>query len=150
MDDRPSIRKADSNDIEGMVGLLAELFSIEDDFTIDSKKQRCGLELILKNSAAVILVAEKEDQVIGMISMQSLISTAMGERSGLIEDMIVTAEYRLQGIGRLLLGAIIEESLRLGYARLSLGVDLRNHPAQAFYHTFGFEMSSMGLMYRKR
>ncbi len=43
--------------------------------------------------------------------------------------------------------ALIAESIRLGYSRLTLGADLRNTSAISFYKTFGFEMSNMGLMY---
>lgn len=142
------IRRASFNDIPAMAGLLGELFGIEDDFLIDTDKQIRGLTLLLQNSAATVLVAEVEERVIGMVSMQSLISTAMGEKVGLIEDMIVTADFRGKGIGRLLLMGMIEESERLGYGRLSLGADRRNSPALCFYKTFGFETSNMGLMYR--
>jgi len=142
------IRHADYNDISAMAQLLSELFTIEDDFIIDTDKQIRGLQLLLQNHDATILVAEASHRVVGMISMQSLISTAMGERVGLIEDMIVTADFRRMGIGKLLLGAMIKESQRLGYARLTLGADIRNELAINFYQTFGFDMSNMELMYK--
>lgn len=148
MDDKVNIRKAHSGDTLAMAGLLSELFSIEDDFAIDQQKQLHALYLLLHDADATLLVAEISGCVIGMVSMQGLISTAIGAKVGLIEDMIVTAHCRGQGIGRILLRAMIEESERLGYRRLSLGADRRNDSALAFYRTFGFETSNMGLMYR--
>jgi GNAT superfamily N-acetyltransferase len=142
------IRRASFPDIPAMAGLLGELFGIEDDFFIDTDKQIRGLQLLLQNADAVVLVAVMEERLVGMVSMQCLISTVVGEKVGLLEDMIVTSEFRGKGIGRLLLRGIIEESERLGYGRLSLGADRRNTPALHFYKTFGFETSNMGLMYR--
>lgn len=142
-----NIRDAHSDDVGVMAGLLVELFLIEDDFSIDIEKQIHGLQLLLETDNCLVLVAEISGQVIGMISMQSLISTAMGERVGLIEDMIVSHEFRRIGIGRLLLNTIIENANSLGYGRIALGADKRNISAITFYQKFGFEMSNMGLMY---
>lgn len=142
-----NIREAHHHDIDVMAALLVELFLIEDDFTINIEKQICGLELLLKSKNCLILVAEISGQVIGMISMQGLISTAMGERVGLIEDMIVSNEFRRIGVGRLLLGSMIDYANTLGYGRIALGADRRNDSAIAFYQTFGFKTSNMGLMY---
>jgi ribosomal protein S18 acetylase RimI-like enzyme len=142
------VRKAHYTDISAMAQLLSELFTIEDDFIIDTDKQIRGLQLLLQHPDTTVLVAETSGHLIGMVSMQPLISTAMGERVGLIEDMIVTSDFRRMGIGKSLLGAMIEESKRLGYVRLALGADKRNESAIDFYQTFGFETSNMGLMYR--
>jgi ribosomal protein S18 acetylase RimI-like enzyme len=142
-----NIRNAHHDDLDAMLGLLVELFLIEDDFTIDIEKQICGLELLLESQNCFVLVAEISGQVIGMISMQGLISTAIGERVGLIEDMIVSNEFRRIGVGRLLLASMIEYAKSFGYGRIALGADRRNKSAIAFYQTFGFEISNMGLMY---
>ena len=148
MDGSINIRKAQLDDATWMAKLLGELFAIEDDFSIDSEKQIRGLQLLLETDHCCVLVAETFGQVIGMISMQGVISTAMGERVGLIEDMIVTHEFRGQGIGKQLLMTMIEESKLLGYTRLSLAADKRNDAASDFYRTLGFESSNMRLLYR--
>lgn len=142
-----NIRDACHDDVGVMAELLAELFLIEDDFIIDIEKQIQGIELLLETENCLILVAEISGQVIGMISMQSLVSTAMGERVGLIEDMIVSHEFRRIGVGRLLVSSMIENANSLGYGRIALGADRRNKCAIDFYRTFGFEVSNMGLMY---
>ncbi len=142
------IRRAVQSDIPAMGQLLRELFSIEDDFTVDFEKQSRGLKLLLDTSSAIVLVVESDDQVIAMASVQTLISTAMGESVGLIEDVIVTEEYRGKGIGKKLLERVIEESVNAGMKRLALGVDNRNHHAIAFYEKHGFSTSHLGLMYR--
>lgn len=142
------IRRAALSDIPAMAQLLAELFTIEDDFAIDSEKQIHGLHLLLQNPDAVVFIADKENCVIGMITLQSLISTVMGKQVGVIEDVIVTRDFRGEGIGSSLLRTAIEESKRLGYPRLALGADSRNERAIAFYRKHGFKTGHMGLMYR--
>jgi ribosomal protein S18 acetylase RimI-like enzyme len=142
------VRNAFAEDIDAMVGLLFELFSIEDDFSIDPDKQLRGLQLLLQKPDAKVLVATHLDCVIGMVSMQSLISTASGARVGLIEDMVVTSEFRGMGIGKRLLASMMEEAQELGYTRVSLGADRRNDAALEFYKRFEFMSGNMGLMYR--
>jgi ribosomal protein S18 acetylase RimI-like enzyme len=142
------IRRACYDDIDAMAGLLSELFAIEDDFSIDIEKQSRGLKLLLDTSSVILLVAESKEGVIAMASLQTLISTAMGEKVGLIEDVIVTEAYRGEGIGKALLEALIAESESAGLKRLALGADHRNHKAIAFYQKQGFSISKMGLMYR--
>lgn len=142
------VRHATHNDIPAMADLLSELFAIEDDFTVDTEKQTRGLKLLLDTPNATILVAETDERVVGMVSMQSLVSTAIGENVGLIEDMIVTQSYRSNGIGSLLLKALIAESVRKKYGRLALGADSRNSAAITFYQKYGFTASHMELMYR--
>lgn len=72
------IRDAVADDIPAMVELLAQLFSIEQDFVPDAEKQGRGLALLLAQPGAHVLVAEREGRVVGMISVQTLISTAEG------------------------------------------------------------------------
>jgi ribosomal protein S18 acetylase RimI-like enzyme len=143
-----NIRRATYNDIPAMANLLRELFSIEDDFTIDLEKHSLGLKLLLDTHGAIVLVAQEEESVIGMATIQKLVSTAMGEYVGLIEDVVVSESYRGRGIGKRLLEALIAESEKAGLKRLALGADHRNHNAIAFYQKYGFTTSHMGLMYR--
>jgi len=142
------IRKAVSADVEMMSELLSELFSIEDDFKIDTEKQSQGLRLLLEHSDSLLLVAEYEERIVAMVTLQPLISTATGGKVGLVEDFVVTESMRSQGIGKKLFAALIDESSQRGYGRLSLGADNRNTRAISFYKRFGFVASHMGLMYK--
>ncbi len=148
MDDKINIRLAYSDDIPVMVKLLGELFSIEDDFMVNEENQFHGLELLLQNSHSIVLVAEILNEVVGMITLQRIISTAMGAYVGSIEDVVVSQPYRGSGIGTKLLESAIEEADQRKWGRLTLGVDLRNTKAIYFYQKHGFTTSHMGLMYR--
>ena len=142
------IRAACIDDITQMANLLGELFAIEDDFTIDAEKQYAGLELLVKSPEATVLVALEAGRIVGMASMQRIVSTAMGGYVGLIEDVIVTKEYRHRGIGSRLIEGLIAESQKQGFLRLALGADQRNDAALSFYRTYGFDISQMRLLYR--
>jgi ribosomal protein S18 acetylase RimI-like enzyme len=143
-----NIRRAFYEDIPAMANLLRELFTIEDDFTIDIEKHSHGLKLLLDTHGAIVLVAQEGENVIAMATVQKLVSTAMGEYVGLIEDVVVSESYRGRGIGKRLLEALIAESAKAGLKRLALGADHRNLAAIAFYQKHGFTTSNMGLMYR--
>lgn len=147
--DKIVIRRAQHDDLKAMAALLEELFGIEKDFTADFKKQLRGLELLLTLPTSCLFVAKANNRVVAMVSLQELVSTAMGGSVGIIEDMIVTQKFRGQGVGRELFKALLLKSEELGYARLCLGSDVRNSAAEEFYRGAGFEMSHMGLMYKK-
>lgn len=148
MDDKVIIRKATIDDIGAMADLLGELFSIEDDFTIDAPSQIRGLRLLLQNTENTVLVVQLDNSVIAMGTVQRLVSTAMGGYVGLIEDLIVSEQYRGRGIGKELLTALVRESELLGLKRLALAADSRNAAAIDFYHRYGFLSGHMGLMYK--
>jgi GNAT superfamily N-acetyltransferase len=128
------IRPAGFGDIEGMISLLQILFSIEADFSFDREKQQRGLAMMLTDcSNRCIMVAEAEGRVVGMCTVQILISTAEGGLSALIEDLIVAEGCRGQGIGKELLRAITSWAKNLGVRRLQLLADRNNAGGLEFY-----------------
>ena len=117
-----SVRRATSDDILAMCDLLCELFSIESDFSPDSQKQAAGLSLLLadRSGLSTVLVAEKGDEIVGMCSVQTLISTAQGGPVGLLEDLIVRKDHRGNGIGTRLLSEIFRWCDTKNISRLQL------------------------------
>lgn len=129
-----NIKTATFTDIETLILLIAELFQIEEDFQADADKQRTGLELLLNSNSAKIFVAENADnQIVGMCSVQILISTAEGAKVGLVEDLIVNEAYRGQGIGKKLLQRLEQWANEQGLKRLQLLTDKNNQLALKFY-----------------
>ena len=128
------IKKAELSDINQMVSLLKELFSIEKDFTFNETNQQNGLAMMLgDNEKRCIMVAASGEQVIGMISAQLLVSTAEGGMVALIEDMVVANSYRGQGIGKKLLLSIEYWAKSRDAKRLQLLADKNNFSALRFY-----------------
>ena len=60
------IRPAEQEDIGDMLLLLQQLFGIEEDFCFDAARQRKGLELLLDSPSSAVMVAEKQESVIGL------------------------------------------------------------------------------------
>lgn len=139
----PIIREAVADDIPAMVGLLGELFALEQDFTSDQVKQQTGLKLLLQNEECGVLVAEIDGEVVGMVTSQMLVSTAEGAMSGFIEDMVVTRKFRGQKIGAQLLNSIEAWSFANGATRVMLNVDKDNDSALAFYQKKGWKRNSL-------
>jgi len=127
------IRHARRDDIPTLVALLQDLFSLEQDFTSDQSKQTNALMLLLSDSRCCVFVAEHNDQIVGMCSLQVLLSTAEGGYVGLIEDVVVAGEHRGQGIGKRLLASLESWAEQRGLLRLQLLADSENHHALDFY-----------------
>lgn len=138
---------AKEKDIDELAILLDMLFTQEVEFCPDEEKQKEGLRLILKNPQyGVIFVAKSNNKIIGMVSLLFTISTAMGSKVGVIEDLIIKQTYRNKGVGSMLLDALISYSKEINIPRLTLLTDEINYKAQEFYSRFGFELSSMRTM----
>ena len=136
------IEPAPPADIPALIELLHILFSIEQDFQPDAKKQQRGLELLLaRPENAVILVARRaiDGVVIGMVSAQLVISTASGAPSAWLEDVVLRPDHRACGIGRRLLDAAAEWATSQGARRMQLLADADNAPALGFYKHQGWQ-----------
>jgi ribosomal protein S18 acetylase RimI-like enzyme len=139
------IRTAKPSDIPQLVELLKVLFAIEADFIFDQDKQSCGLDLLLNSDKDCILVAELpgESRVLGMCTIQTLISTAEGGMAGLLEDLIVAADFRHQGIGTELLAEAVNWAERKGLKRLQLLADKNNESALSFYEKQSWQSTQL-------
>jgi GNAT superfamily N-acetyltransferase len=139
------IRSAKRKDIEEMVLLLDDLFSIETDFQSDPKRQMKGIALFLDGCLKhkCIKVAEIDGKIVGMCTAQLLVSTAQGTPAALVEDMVVAAGYRKKGIGRKLMQAIESWAKSHGATRLQLLADQTNGPALDFYQRIGWSTTQL-------
>ncbi len=138
-----NIRTATEDDIPAMAELLHQLFAIESDFTPDFEKQANGLALLLERPSAIIFVAEIDGQVAGMCTVQILVSTAMGQEVGAVEDVIVDVEHRGQGIGGALMRAVETWAVNNQLGRLQLRADKDNGQALCFYRQQGWEHTNL-------
>lgn len=138
------VRKALLQDVGALIHLLKLLFEIETDFLLDEQKQRAGLEmLLLDQNRCCLMVAEVQREVIGMCSVQLLVSTAEGGLKAMVEDLVVTPSYRGQKIGRRLLAAVEEWALNQGAKRMDLLADGRNTPALSFYKKLNWRRTEL-------
>lgn len=137
-------RKAVLEDIKELNRLLSALFSQEAEFVPDAQKQAKALTMII-NDASIgdIYVAQKDGKVVGMVNILYTISTALGERVAILEDMIVDEAFRGQNIGSALIEHAVAKTKAAGCKRITLLTDGDNTKAHGFYSGFGFVKSSM-------
>lgn len=138
------IEPATAQDIPDLVELLAILFTQEAEFTPDPAAQARGLARILADPAVgSILVARQDGRILAMVNLLYTVSTALGARVALLEDMVVAPPARGTGLGSRLLEAAVAHARRQGCRRITLLTDRDNAGAQRFYARQGFVASDM-------
>jgi GNAT superfamily N-acetyltransferase len=143
------VGEPDSRDVPAMLELLAELFRQERDFRPDPEKQLRALRLILANpEKGRLFVARTRGRVVGMATVLSTVSTAEGGPVLLLEDVVVSASYRGEGIGSVLVEHLLQWAGEQGFLRVSLLADADNHGAHCFYEGLDFVPSQMKLFRR--
>ena len=135
---------AQESDIPSLCGLLNFLFVQEAEFTPDETAQRRGLTMIVTDpEVGTILVARDGQGIVGMVNLLYTVSTALGARVALLEDMVVAPQRRGAGIGSMLLQQAIEFAQTRGCKRITLLTDADNEAAQRLYRKHGFNVSEM-------
>ncbi len=138
---------ATEDDLPQLADLLAELFTLESDFTPDREKQLRGLRLILNDPAiGRLFVLRIGEKVAGMANALFTISTAEGGPVVLLEDVIVSREHRGRGLGRRLVGHVLDWAHGQGMTRITLLAERGNPSALDFYGKLGFHPSSMAVL----
>jgi N-acetylglutamate synthase-like GNAT family acetyltransferase len=138
------IEMATTSDIPTLCTLLDYLFSQEIEFKPNHETQSRGLEMILNNNnIGNIFVAKKNEKIVGMVILLYTVSTALGERVVLLEDMVVSPNERETGIGSMLLDHAVKYATEKGCKRITLLTDKMNIRAQKFYKQHKFNRSSM-------
>lgn len=140
---------ASLTDIPALCHLLDLLFEQEKEFKPALAAQMLGLELIIKNpNIGTIIVARDNGELIGMVNILYSVSTALGARVAMLEDMVVTNSVRDCGVGSKLLTFALEYAKEQGCKRITLLTDYDNEAAHRFYQKHGFSRSSM-VVFRK-
>jgi ribosomal protein S18 acetylase RimI-like enzyme len=140
----PTIEAARTADIPALCELLRVLFAQEAEFAPDAQAQARGLERITGDAAVgTILVARDGGAIVGMVSLLFTVSTALGGRVALLEDMVVAPAARGRGIGSDLLREAVAHARAQGCKRITLLTDGANEAAQRFYARHGFAASGM-------
>lgn len=139
-----SLDDATHSDIPQLCDLLGLLFTIETEFMPDLAKQRSALNLLVGNpQRGRVFVLRNGSELLGMVSVQFLVSTVCGGDVLLLEDLIIRPEFRNRGYGSALLEHAVEFARGGGYRRITLLTDNVNAGAQRFYTRHGFVLSHM-------
>jgi ribosomal protein S18 acetylase RimI-like enzyme len=107
--------------------------------------------LIDDGSAGVVLIAEQEEKVVGILGVSWQIAMRIPGRYGVIQELWVKPESRHMTIGADLLTALAELAHKQGVERIEVGLPSERYPAlnatEAFYINNGF--TSIGTRMRR-
>jgi GNAT superfamily N-acetyltransferase len=132
------IRRVEPDDVQAVVGLVHELAAYEraaDECHLSEAQLRTAL--FDDDVSLYGHVAERDGAVVGCALWFRNFSTWRGVHGIYLEDLFVQPEHRGHGLGRALLGALAEECVRRGYARLEWWVLNWNEPSIGFYRSLG-------------
>ncbi len=121
-----------AEDVDGMHAIEEAAFA--------TPWSRKSIEAELTNSCARYLVARTGGEVVGYAGMWLVIDEAH------ITNVAVRADMRGQGLGRQLMGRLIQLAADSGMIWMTLEVRRSNKAAQNLYRSFGF----IDVGYRKR
>jgi len=131
------IRPATINDIPILVGLTAELGYPDSEEEINRR-----FKTISKSPDHKIFIAERDGEVVGLMSFHALDILYGAGKLGRITALVVTEKERGKGIGKLLVTKAEELARESGCKRLELTSNNRRTDAHRFYEKLGFEGSS--------
>jgi GNAT superfamily N-acetyltransferase len=132
------IRPAEERDVDAIFDLirgLAEYEKLSDRVMGNSELLR--LHLFGERPYAEAIVAELGDRAIGFALFFHNYSTFLTQPGLYIEDVFVRLEYRRQGVGKALLGAVAKIAVDRGCGRLEWSVLEWNQNAIEFYQSLG-------------
>lgn len=134
----PSVREARESDLDRIRQLIVDLATYERSaHEVKTTTEQLRAALFGPQPAAYALVAEWQQQVVGLALYFRNFSTWEGVHGLYLEDLYVMPEYRGSGLGKALLMSLAELTVERGYARLEWAVLDWNQPAIDFYRGLG-------------
>lgn len=138
------IKKAKQKDIGQIINLLESLFTQESEFVFDKKLHKNALKLIIQDKKiGKIFVVRDGEKIIACLNILYTISTALGSKVALFEDIIVDKFFQSKGVGTKLLQKALNFLENKGIKRVTLLTDSDNFKAHQFYQKLGFKPSTM-------
>ena len=114
------------------------LSAYPEEFTKTPSQQREYIQSILENENEIIIVAEKDGEVVGWIVFESTKNRKRLSHTGSF-GLLIRNNYRGMGIGEMLLRALLEWAEKNTLIeKVSLAVFSTNHRAISLYKKMGF------------
>lgn len=145
-----SIRKARRQDYPALVDLFSQIDALHRQAlphlfqeARGPSRTRTYIERILDDDDAALLVAEREDRLVGAIHV--LLHEALGipiltpRRYAVIDTLVVDSTCRRSGVGQALMAEAETWARTKGAQAIELTVWEFNQDAAAFYRTLGYE-----------
>ncbi|MFT4713780.1 MAG: GNAT superfamily N-acetyltransferase [Candidatus Azotimanducaceae bacterium] len=140
------LRDVDESDVIRCAQLLAELQS-----ATGSKKSPAieeAFRALLTKKRGQVVVAEKENLILGMVSVSYNVAMRYGGEYCQLEELIVTPAARGLKLGGLLVQKVIDNAIARGCREIGLYLVATTEHNRSFYEKYGFE--SVGIEMRQR
>ena len=135
-----TIRDATEADLPEIENLISELIvSIEDQENIAREAALTNFKFMLLDENSHALVADLNDEVIGLINFTTRQTILHSGQSGLIDELVVSKNYRTIGVGTKLVNSAAEKCRSFGCIELEVSTESTNQGAQDFYKRLGFK-----------
>jgi ribosomal protein S18 acetylase RimI-like enzyme len=128
------------SDLPAVRPLIAALIAALDDpsgFDIDRAMESC--RALLGRPGHALLAARIGQPVCGFLHLTTRQSILHDRPTGLIDELVVSREFRGQGVGRLLIAAALDRCRVLGCCEVEVSTERANLRAQEFYRRCGFD-----------
>jgi GNAT superfamily N-acetyltransferase len=133
------IREAREDDLAEILQLYRDAdLGVEKEFTLE--EARAHYAVFKKYPSYRIFVAVAAGRVVGTHELLIMDNLAKGGRkSGVVEDVAVSPQYRGRGIGRAMMMHAREQCRQAACYKFALSSNLKRADAHAFYEALGFE-----------
>jgi branched-chain amino acid aminotransferase len=137
------IRAAGAEDAPGVAAAIeALLIELGGERPSAAALQEAARTLAGDPEAGVLLVAESEGQIVGILAASWQYALHVPGRYGTIQDLWVHPEWRSRALGRELILALVRQAAEVGVPRLEVGLPQESFPQLAaterFYRENGF------------
>ena len=134
-----TIREIRDEDLERVLELYRESeIGAQQSFSPD--EARAHLAAFRRYPSYRVFVAEFESKIAGTYELLIMDNLAKrGQRSAIVEDVVVAKQHRGRGIGRAMMRHAIELAKEAKCYKLTLSSNLNRDDAHAFYEALGFE-----------
>lgn len=129
------VRRAEAKDTEAVLGLAKEFAT---SFVIDEAAFRASFEALLFATNTLLLVSQVEEQVVGYVLAFSHQTFYANGRVAWVEELVVDAKYRKQGIGKALMHSVEAWAANQGCKLVALAT----RRAASFYEAVGYQVSA--------
>ena len=137
-----TLRPARIEDAPTLATLMTQL-----DYPTSESQMRRRLELLARNDTFGAIISERDGAVVGMIGLRVERGFEFDGMQGQIAALVVDAQFRGQGIGRLLVAAGEEWLRQRGAGKAIVTSAHRRKETHRFYEKLGYE--STGLRFGK-
>ncbi len=134
-----SIKKAKKSDLPDILSLYADS-DIDNGKMLDLNSAQFIFNKIATYPNYYIYIALIKNKIVGTFELLIMDNLAhMGLPSAIVEDVVVHADYREQGIGKKMMQFAFEECKKAGCYKMVLSSNISRDRAHHFYESLGFK-----------